>query len=73
LSDAFRIVSPTVGYTAERARRKLLQMPLAAVRIGQASAGNSLTLLLEFCPHVSYTKVRLIMNAMNQGSRHEGR
>ena len=51
----------------------LLQMPLAAVRIGQASAGNSLTLLLEFCPHVSYTKLRLIMNAMIQGSRHEGR
>jgi len=42
LSDAFRIVSPTVGYTAEHACRKLLQSPLAAVRIGQASAGNSL-------------------------------
>ena len=36
LPDAFQLASPTVKYTAERARRKLLQMPLACIRVERA-------------------------------------
>ena len=41
LSSAFAIASPHIAYTAERARRKLLHLPLVSVRIGTPSEGRS--------------------------------
>ena len=47
LSDAFRLVSPTVKYTADHAKRKFLQMPLACIRIGDLLKGKSFSILME--------------------------
>ena len=52
LSDAFRLVSPTVKCTADHARRKFLQiMPLACIRIGDPLK-------------VNYNKLGAIINAL---------
>ena len=64
LPDAFKVVSPNVAYNAERARRKLLHIPLVAVRVGQPESGQSMTLLLEFFSQVDYTKMSLVINSM---------
>ncbi len=64
LPDAFTVVSPNVTYNAERARRKLLHMPLVAVRVGKPKSGQSMTLLLEFFSQVDYTKISLVINSM---------
>ena len=63
LPDAFKVVSPNVAYNAERARRKLLHMPLV-VRVGQPESGQSMTSLLEFFSQVDYTKISLGINFM---------
>ena len=64
LPDAFKVVSPNIAYNAERARRKLLHMPLVSVRVGQSESGQSKTLLLEFFSQVDYTKMSLVINSM---------
>ena len=65
LPDAFKVVSPNIAYNAERARIKLLHMPLVAVRVGQPESGQSKTLLLEFFSQVDYTKMSsLVINSM---------
>ena len=46
LSDAFRLASPMVKYTAEHAGRKLLQMPLVCIRIGDPCSSCYLVFLL---------------------------
>ena len=63
LRDAFQIVSPCVSYTAERARRKLLQMPLASVTVGKPSDGNSYAILTECFKD---ERVGVLVNAMIQ-------
>ena len=64
LSDAFRLASPTVKYTAEHARRKLLQMPLVCIRIGDPSKGQSFSILMERFPGTDYTKLGGIINGL---------
>ena len=64
LKDAFQMISSEVKYTAERARRKLLQMPLVSIRVGKPNDGNSFTLLLEHIQHVDYRKMGMVMNVM---------
>lgn len=69
LPYAFKVVSPNVAYNAERARRKLLHMPLVAVRVGQPESGQSMTLLLEFFSQVDYTKMSLVINSMAKSTQ----
>ena len=64
LSYAFSIVSPGVKYTAEKARRKLLQMPLIAICVGSPASGKSFTLLLERFHGVDYSKISLVLQGM---------
>ncbi len=64
LYPAFSIVSPGVKYTAETARRKLLQMPLVAVRLGNPNKGNSFTILLEYCHGVDYSRLSLVVDGV---------
>ena len=47
LSKAFSTVTTDVVYTAEHARRLLLQMPLVAIRVGNPKQGNSFSILME--------------------------
>ena len=64
LSEAFRLASPNVMYTAERARRKLLQMPLAALCIGDPQKGRSFSILMEMFPGVDYSRMGLLLNGL---------
>ncbi len=68
LRDAFQIVSLGVSYTAERARRKLLQMPLAAVRVGKPSNGNSYAILTE---RFKDERVGVLVNTMIQAQHQQ--
>ena len=61
LSTAFNITSPSVQYTSERARRKLLQMPLVAILIGDPKLGLSSYVLMEHIPSFDYTKLAVVM------------
>ena len=64
LSEAFKVVSPGHKYTAEIARRKLLQMPLVAIRIGKPNEGQSFTVLMEMFPDTDYTKIAMLINTL---------
>ena len=65
LAVAFRLASPTVTYTAERVKRKLLQMPLMCIRIGDPAKGNSQHILMENIPGVNHTKFGIVVNALS--------
>lgn len=54
LSEAFRTAFPKIKYTAEVARRRLLQMPLVSIVVGNPSTGTSLSYLLECQVGVNY-------------------
>ena len=62
LKTAFEIVSPNVTYTALHARRKLLQMPLAALGIGERSQGNYSIFLVEKNSSVHYNVFKSLLN-----------
>lgn len=64
LSEAYKLVSEVVKYTAERARNKLLQMPLVAIRIGDPDTGYSFTVLVEKFSGTDYSKFRAILNGL---------
>ena len=64
LRQAFELTSPGLTYDTIKARRKLLVMPLAAVRIGDPSSGVASTVLMEFFPGVNYQNIANILNAM---------
>ena len=63
LRYAFNLTS-NAAYDTEIAKRKLLQMPLAAIRIGKPCSGTSLTLLIEHNPSIDFQKMSIIINAM---------
>ena len=69
LSDAFRTAFPHTKYTAERARRALLQIPLVAVRIGNPCEGNAYTILMEKYQGVDYTKISRVLEALASTSK----
>ena len=72
LSDAFRLASPMVKYTAEHARRKLLQMPLTCIRIGDPSKGQSFSILMEQYLGTDYAKLGGITNGLLKAQCYEG-
>lgn len=51
-------------YTAERARNKLLQMPLVTIRIGDPNTGHSFTILMEKFSGTDYSKLGAILNGL---------
>ncbi len=61
LPDVFRLSFPGVTYTAENAKRKLLQMPLVTLRLGQPSTGNSKTVVMEKFDQVNYQSLQGIL------------
>lgn len=64
LSEAFKLVSPRVKYTAEHARRKFLQIPLIAIRVGDPTKGRSFSILMEKFSGVDYSKMGLILKGL---------
>ena len=54
LSEAFRATFPNVSYHSHSAKRLLLQLPLVAVRIGQAESGLAQVCLFEHHPGVRF-------------------
>ena len=61
LSKAFGVVSQEVTYSAEKARRKLLQMPLVSIRIGNPAKGKSSSIILEHFHGVNYSKMSMVI------------
>ena len=62
LKVAFEIVSPNVTYTVLHARRKLLQMPLATLGIGERSKGNYCVFLVENNSSVHFNIFKSLLN-----------
>ena len=65
LSEAFKLASPRVKYTAEKARRKFLQMPLVSIRISDPSKRHSFSILMEVFPGMNYCKLGVILNGLS--------
>lgn len=57
LSSVYRSAFPNLVYQPTQAKRRLLQMPLAAVRLGEPSTGYAEVQLMEFIPGVDYIKI----------------
>ena len=57
LSSVYRTAFPNLTYQPTQAKRKLLQMPLAAVRLGEPSSGRAEVQLMELIPGVNYIKI----------------
>ena len=62
LKVAFQMVSPNVTYTSLHARRKLLQMPLASLGIGERCKGNYCVFLVEKNSSVHYNIFKSLLN-----------
>ena len=54
LTTAFAMSCPNVKYSAKDARRKLLQMPISAIGVGEKNAGTYCFFLVEKKSHMSY-------------------
>ena len=71
LSVAFKMSSSNVGYSAKDARRKLLQMPLAAIGVGEKKMGTYCFYLVEKKSHTSYTVFQSLLNKIvKRDSKH---
>ena len=56
LKSLFKVAFPDVTYTAYNARRRLSQLPLVTIRIGNRSSGNSTIIVMEYVNGVDYIK-----------------
>ena len=56
------MVSPNVSYFAKNARRKFLQMPLAAIGVGEKKMGTYCIYLVEKKDHTSYRVLQTLLN-----------
>ena len=54
LSDAFRFAYPNQLYKADIALKRMLQMPLVAIRVGVPSRGRATWFLVEYIDGVNY-------------------
>lgn len=64
LRKAFNIVCPGIIYSPDKARRKLLQIPVVAIRIGDVNKGNSFTILTESMHGVNYVRIGALINGL---------
>lgn len=62
-SEAFKHAYPSVRYSAEVARRKLLQMPLVSIMVGDPHSGKSLSYLLEYQQGVNYEAIQQLLSS----------
>ena len=65
LSQAFRSAFPHVAYHSHSAKRRLLQLPLVALRVGQPQSGLSEIYLFEHFPNVNYQQFLRLLNAFH--------
>ena len=70
LKQAFEMCSPGVTYTSSHARRKLLQMPLAAIGVGLKSAGTYCLYVVERQSSVNHVVLQTLLNKVVQSNRH---
>ena len=68
LSYVFRTVFPDINYTPKQARCRLLQLPLAAIRIGEPSSGCSDIKVMELLPDLDYRKFKKFIGLFIQQS-----
>ena len=64
LREAYQLVSPNTKYDTEKAKRMLLQLPLASIRVGQPNSGTAFTLLVEHQQSVDYDKLSVMINSL---------
>ena len=62
LSTAFHSAFPDVTYHAINAKRKLLKMPIAALRVGNTASGTSCVYLFEHSESVNYHQLLQLLN-----------
>lgn len=68
LSSVFRNVFPGINYSTQHARSRLLQLPVAAIRIGEPSSGSSEIQVMEVIPGLDYRKFQKLMELFLQQS-----
>ena len=61
LKDAFKLCCPNVTYRVDNARRKFLQMPVAAIGVGSKSIGTFCYYLVEKQNTESYSIFQLLL------------
>ena len=64
LSDAFRMAFPGVTYHSQSAKSRILRLPLAALRLGNPSCGNSEVYLIEHSPGNDYHHLLNLMTGL---------
>jgi len=64
LSVVFKNAFPTLSYKADIARQKVLQMPLACIRLGSSEKGTSSWFLIEYVEGVNYQKFACFAEAL---------
>ena len=62
-SEVFKNAYPNVKYTAEVGRRKLLQMPLVSMVVGEANSGTSQSFLMEAQQGVNYEAIQQLLTS----------
>ena len=70
LSHVFRAVFPELTYTSDRAKQKLLKIPLACIRVGNPASGMSELLLMERIGGADYVKIHGLWNANTECAAH---
>ena len=57
LSSVFHTAFPHRSYQPTQAKRRLMQMPVAAIRLGEPSSGLAEVQLMEYLPGIDYFKI----------------
>lgn len=65
LSDTFRSAFPGVTYHSHSAKCRVLQLPLAALRVGRPESGTSEVYLMDYVPEVNYCHVLILINTFH--------
>ena len=70
LSIAYKNTFPTLTYKADIARLKVLQMPLACIRVGSPEKGQCFWYLVEYVEGVVYQKFASFAEALMHSKPH---
>lgn len=65
LSNVFRTVFPNCMYQSTEAKRRLLRLPLVAIRMGNNLSGHSCILLTENLPCIDYVKLQKMLQPLS--------
>lgn len=61
LPSLFRQAFPNVTYSSHAAKKRLLKMPLACIRVSKPSDGTSQLVVMEFVKGADYVKIQQIL------------